>query len=106
MPTKITQKQKVLLLEAARRWLLKPEDHTGGQTLTTAWTGLGTCTEYKAVTQAGLMCLATGTAPAARVLRWWQLTDTGADIVQEWLDQGLTITDFDGWNCTRTDLLP
>ena len=34
------------------------------------------------------------------------LTDDGAALVQEWLDQGLTITDFDGWTCKRNDLVP
>jgi len=66
------------LEEARRRWFLRSDgDHTGGQTLTTAWTGLGTKTDYKGALEHGIMEWAT-TAPAPRCIRWLRLTDKGA----------------------------
>jgi hypothetical protein len=75
-----------LLKEALRRWRQRsPGDHTGGQTLTTAWTGLGSATQYKPAVNAGLMECATQLNPG--YLTWWRLTEKGAAIVQKWLNE-------------------
>lgn len=76
--------KNLLLREALRRWRLRPAgEHTGGQTLTTAWTGLGSATQYKPATDAGLMECATKLNPG--YLTWWRLTEAGAAIVGQWI---------------------
>jgi len=66
------------LKEARRRWFINPAGcHTGGNTLTTAWLGLGTKTEYKEALRLGFMAWACGT-PSPRCSGWLTLTDSGA----------------------------
>ncbi len=80
-------RQKRLLREAMRRYKLRnPGNHTGGQTLTTAWTGLGSATEYAAVVNAGYMEPATSLNPGSLV--WWRLTEKGvlAIIFLGWIE--------------------
>ncbi len=81
---RLTPRREALLREALRRWRMRPKgDHTGGETLTTAWTGLGSATPYKPATDAGLMECATQLNPGHST--WWRLTDAGAVIVRGWL---------------------
>jgi hypothetical protein len=61
-----------------RKWT--PDD------LLRAWTGLGTRSEYRPVIDAGLMQIASCTAP--RCIGWWSLTETGAEIVLAWHEAG------------------
>ena len=51
-----------------------------------AWTGLGTRSEYRPVIDAGLMRIASCTAP--RCIGGWSLTETGARIVLAWHEAG------------------
>jgi len=78
--------QRWLLKEALRRYTRFHQAE--GKALTGAWTGLGTATEYAPVVQAGYMTVATSPNPG--YMTWWRLTDKGAEIVQGWLDAGLT----------------
>ena len=69
-------RQKRLLREALHRWDLRMDGfHTGGETLTTAWTGLGSASEYAPVAKAGLMECATELNPGFPT--WWRLTEKG-----------------------------
>ncbi len=79
-----------LITEALRRWRLRSDgDHTGGQALTTAWTGLGSATTYKPAVDAGLMECATSPNPG--YMTWWRLTEAGAKAVQALIDaEGVT----------------
>ncbi len=75
-----------LLKEALRRWNMGTKgQRTGGETLTTAWTGLGSATQYKPAVDAGLMECATQLNPG--YLTWWRLTEKGAAIVQKLIDR-------------------
>lgn len=70
------------LEEAARRWKLRRNgDHSGGQTLETAWTGLGNRTAYGEAIEAGYMEWACG-EPAFRCMGWLRLTAKGAGYVE------------------------
>ena len=64
--------------------------------LTEAWTGLGSYSEYRTVLDAGLMTYATRPNPG--YITWWKLTESGAKIVQYWLDQGFTYEDIEADN--------
>jgi len=64
------------------------ESNAYAKPLTEAWTGLGTYTTYKPAYDADLMTYATGPNPG--YVTWWKLTNKGAAIVQQWLDQGYT----------------
>ena len=70
------------LIEAARRY----SRFANGQSLTEAWTGLGTENEYRAALRGKYMELVHGKNPRYAV--WLKLTPKGAAIVQGWLDQG------------------
>ena len=77
-----------LLREALRRWQLRPPgQHTGGQTITIAWTGLGSATQYAPAVEAGYMECATNLNPGHST--WWRLTEDGAAamVVLGWLDE-------------------
>lgn len=81
-----------LMLEALRRytWFHK------GEPLTQCWTGLGYVTEYKPAIKAGFIEPATSSQP--RCMRWFRLTETGATIVQQWLNEGRDYRDVEeGW---------
>jgi hypothetical protein len=84
--TELGIRQRWLLREALRRFTRFHQAE--GKPLTEAWTGLGTATEYEPVVQAGYMTVATSPNPG--YMTWWRLTDKGAEIVQGWLDAGLT----------------
>lgn len=82
-------RQKRLLREAARRWKLHGaarDGRFGGREMTTAWTGLGSATEYAPVVRAGYMECATSLNP--NCITWWRLTEKGvlALIVLGWLE--------------------
>ena len=81
----VTGKQRSLLLEAKRRYtLFYPEEE-----LMEAWTGLGYRSDYKPALEAGLMEWALH-EPAFRCMGWLRLTESGAKIVQAWLDEEVT----------------
>lgn len=83
--------EKDLLCEALRRYTRFHSD----EELTKAWTGLGTATEYKRVADKGLM---EPVFDNPRHMVWWKLTPKGAEIVQKWLDKGITYSDIEsGW---------
>lgn len=84
MTQKLTAQQRRLLTEALRRW--QQFNHTGGNTLTTAWTGLGYASDYKPVVDAGLMEFIG--KYEKRCMGWLRLTEAGAAIVQQWIDEG------------------
>lgn len=71
-----------LLKEARRRYCLF---HVN-EPLTEAWTGLGDHTTYEPVLKAGLMEWVHGRPPKGDV-GWLRLTETGAEIIQSWLDE-------------------
>lgn len=70
-----------------------------GEPLHEAQTGLGTMTEYKPVLQAGYMERADTYKECRGALRLFRLTDKGAAIVQQWLNQGYNYEKFmrGGW---------
>ncbi len=86
---KLTFRQRELLTEALRRWQNFGPPHTGGDTLTTAWTGLGYASQYKPVVDAGLMEFIG--KYEKRCLGWLRLTEAGAAIVQQWIDDGVSV---------------
>jgi len=79
MDNNLTHNQRTLLLEAARRWL-KAVQADKKKNITDAWTGLGFRSEYKCVSDAGLMEDATNCPPMTQT--WRKLTERGAQIVQ------------------------
>jgi hypothetical protein len=79
------------LVEALRRWC--SFEHTGGNTLETAWTGLGTKTNYKDAIEAGLMAFAHPYSKGC--MGWLVLTPLGAKIIQKWLDLGFKAEDYE-----------
>lgn len=83
---KLGRHQLDRLLEALRRYSRfgKPE----GKSLTEAWTGLGSVSEYASCLNSGLMTYATSPNPGYTT--WWRLTEKGAKIVQALLDKGYT----------------
>lgn len=95
MDNNLTHNQRTLLLEAARRWL-KAVQADKKKNITDAWTGLGFRSEYKCVSDAGLMEDATNCPPMTQT--WWKLTERGAQIVQSWIDKGLKLEHFVGYN--------
>jgi len=52
-----------------------------------AWTGLGYKTVYRSVVDAGLMRWVRG-EPRDRHVGWLRLTEAGAKIIQQWIDEG------------------
>ncbi len=80
---KLTKNQHYLLVEALRRSL---RFHPG-ESLTVAWTGLGSATQYKSVSRC-FMKIATSPNPGYST--WWKLTELGAKIVQSWIDLDYT----------------
>lgn len=81
--TKLTRRQESLLREALRRYI----HFYSGWELTDAWTGLGNRSTYKPVLEAGLMEWCATGGPKPRCTGWLRLTETGAVIVQAWLDE-------------------
>lgn len=80
MQRALTQEQRLLLLEAARRY---KEFNHGAGTLTDALTGLGTAREYRPVEDADLMRVVTQAGrEKPNALYWWKLTPRGAAIVR------------------------
>ena len=74
--------QYLLLREALRRYTRFHRD----EPLLSAWTGLGSATEYAPVVDSSYMELAT--QPNPRYQTWWRLTERGANIVLAWLITG------------------
>jgi len=84
--TYLGKRQELLLREALRRWSrFYKNEH---RSLTEAWTGLGTATEYAPAVKGGYMELVDKPTPGYQT--WWKLTAKGAAIVQEGLDLGIT----------------
>ena len=89
----LSKNQRILLLEAARRYI---RFHMG-EPITQAWTGLGSASAYKPVHDAGYMEPATGLNP--RAATWWRLTEKGAAIVKV-LTSSMTLGELEkgaGW---------
>ena len=81
-PTKLTRRQRALLQEAMRRYI----HFYSGWELTDAWTGLGYRTTYEPVLSTGLMTWIHN-KPGRWQMGWLRLTESGAKIVQAWLDE-------------------
>jgi len=64
---------KSLLGEALRRYCL----HHAGESLSTAWVGLGTEAQYRPAVDAGLMTWHDGKLPPKRCMGWLVLTKKG-----------------------------
>lgn len=88
---KLGNRQKAVLLEAARRWLTA-DDHDRKNGLELAWTGLGSATVYAPAVSGGFMVCATSLNPGHST--WWRLTDKGAAVVRRWIDGGLRAEHF------------
>ena len=89
--SKLTSRQKSLLLEAKRRYTtFYPEEE-----LADAWTGLDHRSTYKPALDARLMEWVLH-EPAFRCMGWLRLTEAGAKIVQEWLDEEIANDDTPG----------
>lgn len=86
VPIENRRQVRGLLLEALRRYTRFHKN----EPLTKCWTGLGYVSEYAPAIKAGLIESATDSAP--RCMRWFRLTETGATIVQRWLDAGFDYT--------------
>lgn len=71
-----------LLKEAQHRYMRFHRD----ESLTEAWTGLGTRTAYEPVLEAELMRWVYRRPPTG-ASGWLRLTETGAKIVQDWIDE-------------------
>lgn len=104
---RLTPSQRRLLLEALRRYRLHYPTISPTKAWTTAeyleaseflddaayvplvlaWTGLGHKTTYRPVVDAGLMRWVGG-EPRDRHIGWLCLTQAGARIIQQWLDEG------------------
>ena len=82
---KLTSRQESLLREALSRYI----QFYSGWELTKAWTGLGYRSTYKPVLKAGLMEWCATGGPKSRYTGWLRLTESGAKIVQTWLDAWL-----------------
>ena len=111
MQRKIGRRQRLLILEAARRWLIETQsvfsnnvpsrisfiakDNRKG--MVNAWTGIGTQSDYQTVVDAGLM---TYVHFCHGSTKWWRMTNKGADLVQSWIHAGLHIGHFDGYQPT------
>ena len=67
-------RQKQLLREALRRWKMFGAK-TSDASITTAWTGLGSASQYAPVVKAGYMECATTLNP--NCITWWRLTEKG-----------------------------
>jgi len=79
-----------------------------GKTMLQAWTGLGTEAQYRNVVARGWMKRVLprdGVDP--KVDQWWKLTESGAAIIQSWIDSGVTIDDhFRYFECLRQLPIP
>lgn len=73
-----------ILLEALRRYC----SFHPGELLTEAWVGLGTESPYRAAVEGGYMTYHDGKKPFKRCSGWYVLTEKGARIVKQWLDNG------------------
>ena len=80
MSKALTREQRLLLLEAARRY---KEFYKDGAPLTLVHTGLGTAKEYRPVEDADLMRVVPQAGKEKpNTLYWWKLTPKGAAIVR------------------------
>ena len=71
-----------LLDEALRRWQIHPfGGHCGGETLATAWLGLGTEAEYRLGVKVDYFLPVHPGDEGRGINQWWQLTYKGAEIV-------------------------
>lgn len=89
----LSKNQRILLLEAARRYV---RFHMG-EPITQAWTGLGSASAYKPVYDAGYMKPVGALTP--RAVNWWRLTAKGAAIVKV-LTSSMTLSEIEkeaGW---------
>lgn len=77
----MNRKVYLLLIEARDRFL---QFSHSGECLTDAWTGLGYASTYKPALDVELMEWVHG-EPPFRCVGWLRLTETGAEIVADWL---------------------
>ena len=91
MRIKLGQQSYRCLLEAFRR--LAMGNNPTRQSVTEAWTGLGSVSEYR---QAWLHGYMEPVYPplVPRVKQWWKLTRKGAEIVLAWQAMGFTSDDL------------
>jgi len=75
----LTKRQRLLLLEAARRYL--KFEKRDGKSLADAWAGLGLWSSYKPAYEGGFM-VPIGGRITKRITMWWLLTPTGAAVVK------------------------
>lgn len=79
-----------LLTEALRRYARFHK----GESLTEAWTGLGSARDYRNALQGGYMEWINGVGNPGYTY-WLRLTEKGAKIVQAWLDKGFDYQDIE-----------
>ena len=96
----LSKHQHALLCEALRRYTRHHQQD--GKPLTECWTGLGTATDYKPVSDAGLMQIAT--TPNPHFDTWWKLTPAGSKIVQFWLASGFNHLSIEAGNLPPMEL--
>jgi hypothetical protein len=86
-------RQLDLLLEALRRF---SKFNDLNQSITEAWTGLGSYSTYKPCADAGLMEISTSPNPGYST--WWRLTEKGAMIVNAMRNMGYNHENVEnGW---------
>jgi hypothetical protein len=99
---KLSQRQHVLLIEALRRFdcfaVRQDKRKWNLANLQIALTGLGSPSEYKAVTSKGLM-MSHRDPETPRVMNWYRLTERGAKIVLAWYQAGFHCDG--GWEVNR-----
>lgn len=111
MQRKLGKRQRILMLEAARRWLQETRylytssieariafvAANNEHRMVEAWTGIGTKSDYQTVVDAGLM---TYVHFRHGSIKWWRMTEKGASLVQSWVHAGLHLGHFDGYDPT------
>jgi len=82
------------LVEALRRELMHGDkDYNANKALTEKWLGLGMPSTYKQIVAEGYM-VPVHPPITPKVEAWYKLTEKGARVVQFWLDQGITLSNF------------
>lgn len=83
------RRQTYILREAARRFM---RFNDVDESITDMWTGLGSASAYKPVSPKYMVV---ATDPNPGYTTWWKLTSAGAEIVQNWIDDGLTAKEIE-----------
>jgi len=96
------------LVEALRRFTRFSIHDKKYNDIRSAWTGLGSITEYKSAWKDGFMEpveFPMKSAPRKGVTHWWRLTTKGAALVKYWYISGYTFRGIDIWErCERHNL--